>query len=130
MPAGRLPAKPYQRLGELARALASPVRLQILHVLAQQEACVCHLTTLLGKRQANVSQHLMVLRDAHLVVDRRDGLMVYYRAASDRLPQVIDLLSAVAADMGESVVLPDVPGAPVPGCPCPHCNGAGGCATG
>ncbi|MFH1086153.1 MAG: metalloregulator ArsR/SmtB family transcription factor [Chloroflexota bacterium] len=121
----RLPVKSYQHLGALTKALANPVRLQILHVLAQQEACVCHLTTVLGKRQANVSQHLIVLRDAKLVEDRRDGMMVYYRLASGRVAKVLTLLQELALDMGVAVELPDVPISPVPGCPCPICSGAG-----
>ena len=88
----RFPTDPYQQLAALARAFTSAARLQILHVLSADEACVCHLTTILGRRQANVSQHLMVLRDARLVEDRRDGMMVYYRLADSRAPEIVALL--------------------------------------
>ncbi|MBC7236183.1 MAG: winged helix-turn-helix transcriptional regulator [Chloroflexi bacterium] len=115
--------KAQQRLGRLAKALAHPTRLQILHILTQGEACVCHLMTVLGKRQANVSQHLTVLREADLVVDRREGLMVYYSLADKRVAQIIALLRELALDEGD-VVFGAVPALPVPGCPCPKCAGA------
>jgi DNA-binding transcriptional ArsR family regulator len=43
------------------KALAHPVRLQILDMLRSGEVCVCHMETALGKRQAYISQQLMVL---------------------------------------------------------------------
>jgi DNA-binding transcriptional ArsR family regulator len=69
----------YAFLAGLGQAMAHPTRLHILEALARREACVCHLTALLGQRQAHVSQHLRVLKDAGLVTDRREGQMVYYR---------------------------------------------------
>jgi DNA-binding transcriptional ArsR family regulator len=54
----------YAFLAGLGQAMAHPTRLHILEALARREACVCHLTALLGQRQAHVSQHLRVLKDA------------------------------------------------------------------
>ena len=124
MPDKTVAAKPYLRLSGLAKALAHPTRLQILHLLTAGEACVCHLTAILKKRQANVSQHLMVLREAELVVDRKDGLIVYYRLADPRVAQIVELLHKLASSQGE-LTLPEAPTAPVPGCPCPKCEDAG-----
>ena len=79
----------YRLPAILSRAMAHPTRLYILDALARQEACVCHLTTLLGQRQAHISQHLRVLRDAGLVTVRRDGQMVYYRLNDGRAAAVV-----------------------------------------
>ena len=57
-------------------ALANPARLEILGLLRDGEACVCHIQAVLGQRQAFVSQHLNVLRQAGLVTSRKDGLRV------------------------------------------------------
>jgi DNA-binding transcriptional ArsR family regulator len=73
------------------KALAHPVRLQILDMLRGGEVCVCHMEAVLGKRQAYISQQLMVLRDAGLVESRKDGLSVFYRVIDD---VVFDLLEA------------------------------------
>jgi DNA-binding transcriptional ArsR family regulator len=117
----------YRALAGLLKAMSHPTRLQILDILAQGEACVCHLTAILQQRQPYVSQHLMILREAGLVADRKDGVMVYYRLADGRLPAVQALAREMLAAMGQPVAMPTIPPVPVPGCPCPHCGGQGTC---
>ena len=111
----------HREAAALLRALAHPVRLEIVALLAQGEACVCHLQTLLRKRQPYISQQLMALRDARLVDDRRDGAVVYYRlAALDPEP----LLGWVRAELArQRRALPHVASLAtrVEGCPCPRC---------
>lgn len=80
---------PESRQADLFHALAHPVRLQILDVLRGGEVCVCDLQAALGLRQAHISQHLMELRRAGLVANRKDGPRVYYRAADLRLYSVL-----------------------------------------
>ena len=94
------------------KALAHPVRLQILDMLRSGEVCVCHMETALGKRQAYISQQLMVLRDAGLVESRKDGLSVFYRLIDD---VVLDLLEAALGPVEDNA--PDI----LETCPCPHC---------
>ncbi len=65
--------KQYREQAKIARALGHPMRLQILEVLASSPACVCELTAITGRRQACVSQHLMLLRQAGLVKRTRMG---------------------------------------------------------
>jgi DNA-binding transcriptional ArsR family regulator len=107
---------------ELFKALAHPTRLHILEALAREEACVCHLTTLLQQRQANVSQHLMVLREVGLVQDRKDGVLVYYRLADQRVIEAVRLLRDVLHGSGKSAQTPDIPTGPLADCPCPQCQ--------
>ena len=64
-----------------------------LFAIGSQEACVCHLEKLLKKRQAYISQHLMVLREAGLLETRRDGKYIYYRLSS---PEVLQLVRSAA----------------------------------
>ncbi len=102
---------------ELFRLLSHPSRLAILAVLRDGEECVCHMEAALGLRQAYISQQLMVLRQAGLVTDRRDGWNVFYRVAK---PEVLALLDAALTTVG-----PDAVNAlPTPGenCPCPKCR--------
>lgn len=107
----------YRWLARRMKAMGHPIRLQILDVLeAEGESCVCHLEARLGQRQAYISQQLARLRDAGLVVDRRDGLNVYYALADD---DVAALLAGARRGMprGTKIVRPraDVE------CPCPRC---------
>lgn len=61
------------------KALAEPVRLRIVELLAAEELCVCHLTEELGAAQPVVSHHLRVLREADLVESERHRYWTYYR---------------------------------------------------
>lgn len=85
-----------QSTAEVAQALAHPVRLQILELLRHEGAYVMHLTTMLKRPQANISQHLAVLREAGLVVDEREGMTVVYRVRDPRVFDVVDQLKALA----------------------------------
>jgi DNA-binding transcriptional ArsR family regulator len=114
----------FKAQAQLFRALSHPVRLRILDILACQEACVCHLTTILGQRQPYVSQQLATLREAGLVTDRRDGTLIYYRLADDHLSTLLEHGKAVVRDlMGDDVIFAPVPEEAVANCPCPRCQG-------
>lgn len=80
---------------KLFKALMHPVRLAILDILREDEACVCHMEAILKLRQAYISQHLMILRDAGLVEDRRDGWNIYYRVSEPGIFELIDLAGQI-----------------------------------
>lgn len=80
----------------IARAISHPVRLQILNELREEGAYVMHLTAVLGRPQANISQHLMVLRQAGLVTAIRDGMTVLYQISDPQVLTVVDDLLALA----------------------------------
>lgn len=109
----------HDRQAELLKALAHPVRLQILDILRGGEQCVCHLEAVLGLRQAYVSQQLMTLRKAGLVADRKDGLRVYYRVTDRAILRVLDQAQTVLERQGVTFPLPE--SAPQ-GCSCPSCS--------
>jgi DNA-binding transcriptional ArsR family regulator len=66
---------------EVLKTLASPRRLEILHMLARGPIEVGRLAEAIGATQPNVSQHLGVLRAAGIVEAERDGREVWYRLA-------------------------------------------------
>ena len=65
------------------KALASPLRLELLDLLAQSPSSVDDLATATGQSSANTSQHLQVLHAAGLVERERDGLRVVYSLAGN-----------------------------------------------
>ena len=69
----------YVARARIAKAMAHPSRLQMLEAMEGNERCVCELTELVGADQSTVSKHLAVLKQAGLVEDRKEGVMVYYR---------------------------------------------------
>lgn len=115
----------YQSEAQLFQALAHPVRLRILDILARQEACVCHLTAALGQRQPYVSQQLAALRQAGLVTDRRDGTLIYYRIADDQLAELLDRSRMLVQSLcDQPLTFPPVPETALDNCPCPRCQAA------
>ncbi len=113
--------KIYPVQSKTYKALMNPIRLAILDLLRDGEQCVCHMEARLGLRQALISQHLMLLRDAGLVNDRRDGWNIFYRVIKPEIYQVIDAMNAFC---GETSGSPSVakPKASQTPCPCPKCN--------
>lgn len=71
---------------ELLRALADPIRLQVVEALAGGERCVCELTAELDLAQSRLSFHLRVLRQAGLISGRQQGRWMYYSLQPDALP--------------------------------------------
>jgi len=68
----------YEARAKVAKALAHPSRLLMLDALAEKEMCVCDLTDLVGADQSTVSKHLAVLKNAGIVADRKEGVMMFY----------------------------------------------------
>ena len=72
--------------------LANPKRLQILYLLQKRELPVNKIAKTLGFPQANISQHLMVLRKARLLVTRKNGKKKYYRLYSNDVIRITDMM--------------------------------------
>ena len=114
------PVLEVESISQLLAIIGQPARIQILLVIRRKEACVCHLEAVLGTRQASISQHLMLLRKAGLVIAQRDGRNIFYRLAN---PQIVELIERAADLTG---IAPDaldlLARRPVDGCTCPQCN--------
>jgi ArsR family transcriptional regulator len=113
----------YRRLARLFKALAHPVRLQILDELGREgEACVCHLEHALGQRQACISQHLSRLREGGFVVDRRDGLNVFYALSDASIESLLAEARAIVQERASTkLAFRPASGRPRTACPCPRC---------
>ena len=95
--ARRLAARDAGPLSRQFGALADPVRLRILSLLATAPGgavCACDLVDPIGKSQPTVSHHLKVLKEAGLVTAQRDGKNIWYAvvpAALDALREVLSV---------------------------------------
>jgi rhodanese-related sulfurtransferase/DNA-binding transcriptional ArsR family regulator len=85
----------YEQFARISKALASPHRLELLDVLAQCERTVEALAEETGLSVANASQHLQILRAAHLVEARRKGVSMYYRLADESVFRMWQALRTV-----------------------------------
>ena len=88
----------FENLARIGAALSSPIRIEFLELVAQAERSVEQLSALTGTSVANTSQHLQKLRQAGLVVGRKDGQYVFYRLAGD---EIVGLLASLGR-VGES----------------------------
>jgi ArsR family transcriptional regulator len=83
------------------RALDDPNRLRILKMLEGRELCVCEVRAVLGLSTSTVSKHLTILRDAGLILDRKEGKWVNFRlntAAEGLIRPLLNVLKGSLAD--------------------------------
>jgi ArsR family transcriptional regulator len=81
----------------LLRALAEPIRLQVVQALQHGERCVCDLTGDLDLAQSKLSFHLKVLKEAGLIRARQEGRWIYYRLEPSALNALQNWLGQLAA---------------------------------
>jgi DNA-binding transcriptional ArsR family regulator len=93
-----------EHMAERFRVLAEPVRLRLLNALRAGERTVTQLVADTGATQANVSRHLALLHQHHMVARRKEGLHVYYRIADPTIFQLCDLVcGGLAAGLEEEL---------------------------
>nr|WP_027624905.1 metalloregulator ArsR/SmtB family transcription factor [Clostridium lundense] len=71
------------------KALGNPVRFKIMKFLCDGPKCVCKLNEEFEYSQANLSQHLRVLKDSGLVKSEKVGLEMHYQIYNDKIKDVI-----------------------------------------
>jgi rhodanese-related sulfurtransferase/DNA-binding HxlR family transcriptional regulator len=88
----------FDGFAEVAKALASGRRAEVVDLLAQGERSVDEIAAELGQTVANTSHHLRAMARAGLLTTRREGTRVYYRLASDRVGDLWTALRDVARE--------------------------------
>lgn len=80
-----------ENVSTLFKAMGDPSRLKILWALEQEEMCVCDLAAYLGISESAVSHQLRLLRQLHLVKNRREGPVLYYRLNDDHVSKLLTI---------------------------------------
>ena len=88
----------YEGFAEVAKALASGRRAEIVDLLAQGERSVEDVADEIGQTVANTSHHLRAMARAGVLTTRRDGTRIYYGLASDRVAELWSAMRDVAAE--------------------------------
>jgi len=88
----------YDGFAEVAKALASGRRAEVVDLLAQGERSVDEIAAELGQTVANTSHHLRAMARAGLLTTRREGTHIYYRLAGDRVADLWTALRDVARE--------------------------------
>ena len=93
------PLPPSILSAAIAHALAHPIRVEILNILHSGTQTVGQITEVLGRPQANISQHLAVLREVNLVDAIRDGMNVTYCLRTPQVKELLALLETLGLDI-------------------------------
>lgn len=88
----------YALHSDVCKTLANPKRQMILDQLREREMTVNELVELTGITQANLSQHLAILRSKGIVSTRRQGINVFYSIADPKIIKAFDLISDMIKD--------------------------------
>lgn len=75
---------------QVLRAVAHPIRLQVVELLATGEMCVGQISEALNEKQAITSQQLNIMKDKGLLTSRREGTKVFYRLENQNVTQVLN----------------------------------------
>lgn len=71
--------KQFEHQSQIFRALADPLRLQILHILRQQAMCVCLIKTITGEADSKLSYHLSILKETNIIQGKYEkNWIIYY----------------------------------------------------
>lgn len=97
MPSAAAEPLAADQVKQLFRALAEPIRLQVVQALASGERCVCELTAELNLGQSKLSFHLRVMKEAGLIRSRQEGRWIYYSLNPSVLSALQSWLGQLAA---------------------------------
>ncbi len=90
----------FQKIAEIFKQIGDATRVRIFFLLCHYEECVTNISAMLNMSSPAISHHLRPLRNSGLIVSRREGKEVYYRAAdtaqSQLLHQMIEEVMEIA----------------------------------
>ena len=82
----------YVYHAEMCQVFSHPKRLEVINVLRDGEMTVTELSQKLGLSLGNLSQHLSMMKERHVLLSRKEGNMVYYRIANPKLIRCFDMM--------------------------------------
>jgi len=88
----------YQIHAEMCKVFSNSTRLEILNLLRDKELSVTELTEKTKLSQANVSQHLSIMRSKGIVTSDRKGKSVHYRLTNPKITKAFDIIREVLAE--------------------------------
>ncbi len=82
----------YAYHAEMCQVFSHPKRLEVINILRDGEMTVTELSQKLGLTIGNLSQHLSMMKERHILLSRKEGNMVYYRIANPKLIRCFDMM--------------------------------------
>lgn len=88
----------YQIHAEMCKVFSNSTRLTILNLLKDKELSVTELIRKTKLSQANISQHLSIMKSKNIVASNRKGQKIYYKLTNQKIIKAFDLISEVLAE--------------------------------
>ena len=88
----------YYLHAEMYKVFSNPIRLEILNLLRDKEMSVTELIKTSKLSQANISQHLSIMKSKGIVLSKRDGKMIYYKLSNPKILKAFDIIKEVLTE--------------------------------
>lgn len=88
----------YNLHAEICKVFSNPIRLEILNLLRDKSRSVTELVKKSGLTQANISQHLSIMKSKGIVISDRKGKNIYYKLTNPRIIKAFDIMREVLAE--------------------------------
>ena len=88
----------YKLHAEICKTLSNPTRLEILNLLRDKELSVSNLINKTKLSQANISQHLSIMKAKGIVDSRREGNQIYYKIVNKKIVKAFDIMREVMSE--------------------------------
>ena len=88
----------YQMHAEMCKVFSNPTRLEILNLLRDKELSVTELIEKTKLSQANISQHLSIMKSKGIVISDRKGKNIYYRLTNPKIIKAFDIIREVLSE--------------------------------
>ena len=82
----------YAYHAQMCQVFSHPKRLEVINILRDGEMTVSELAQRLGLTVGNLSQHLSMMKERHILLSRKEGNMVFYRIANPKLIRCFDMM--------------------------------------
>jgi len=94
--------KLFELHAEMCKVFSNPIRLEILNILRDKQWSVTELVSKTDLSQANVSQHLSIMKAKGIVLSTRQGKNVYYKIANPKIIKAFDIIKEALAERMKS----------------------------
>ena len=88
----------YELHAEICKVFSNPIRLEILNLLRDQKMSVTELINKTKLSQANISQHLSIMKSKGIVTSERKGKNIFYKLSNPRIIKAFDIIREVLAE--------------------------------
>ena len=88
----------YNLHAEMCKVFSNPTRLEILNLLRDKKMSVTELINKSKLSQANISQHLSIMKSRGIVFSKRDGKMIYYKLSNQKILKAFDIIKEVLTE--------------------------------